>query len=244
MNGLTLHGARPVATEPYRRSVLEFSSEWIGPMLDELQLSALLLPFYKLNHFLFRGLSTADLEEMDELLRQIAMIRHEGKGVHVTDEAASFNLRLQEGELFSFILRMLMKLYQISRSRLQQLPPQESEKSRYVDEIVIYIQSAFQQRLSLDDIAERLNLSKYHMCRVFKEMTGLTVMQYLTHVRLQRAKYLLEVDNEKTISDIALETGFDTASHFSRIFRKQVHQPPSKYRKEKKHQRHPDTMQP
>ncbi|NGP45757.1 AraC family transcriptional regulator [Bacillaceae bacterium SIJ1] len=229
MNGLTLHGARPLATKPYERSVLEFSQSWIEPVLKSIQLPELLLPFYKLNNFLFRNVEEDSLREIDHLFCETAALND----VRVSLDRADPQGRLIEGEMATLVTRILIKMYQLSHSRLAQLPPQESEKSKHVDRIVTWIQNSFQLNITLNDIANDLNISKYHMCRIFKEVTGLTVMQYLMSVRLHRAKYLLEMTVDKTVLDIALESGFENASHFSRLFRQQVCMTPSQYRKQK-----------
>jgi len=71
------------------------------------------------------------------------------------------------------------------------------------------------------------------MSRIFKDVTGYTIMQYLMMCRINRAKYLLEIRPEKSILDVALESGFEDASHFSRFFRKQLKITPSEYRNRK-----------
>jgi AraC-like DNA-binding protein len=68
------------------------------------------------------------------------------------------------------------------------------------------------------------------MSRIFKEVIGLTVMQYLMNCRMNRAKYLLEMDTEQTILGVALESGFESSSHFSRFFRQQINMTQSEYR--------------
>lgn len=61
-------------------------------------------------------------------------------------------------------------------------------------------------------------------------MTGCTLVEYLTAVRLQHARYLL-ASTRLHVADIASRTGFNSLSHFNRVFLRQVGMPPLQYRK-------------
>ncbi|WP_209123813.1 helix-turn-helix domain-containing protein [Alkalihalobacillus sp. BA299] len=69
------------------------------------------------------------------------------------------------------------------------------------------------------------------MSHVFKETTGFTVMEYVMGCRLTQVKYLLEIELDKPLKDIAYECGFESVSHFSRFFRQQVGMTPKEYRR-------------
>jgi AraC-like DNA-binding protein len=71
--------------------------------------------------------------------------------------------------------------------------------------------------LSLDDIARRCALSKAYLCRLFKRCTHMTVQQYLTHVRISRAKHLLR-DKGRNVTQACFESGFSSPSYFISVF--------------------------
>src|SRR5690625_5473447 len=71
-------------------------------------------------------------------------------------------------------------------------------------------------------IADALNMSKSYVSHLFKDMTGFTVMEYVMGCRLTHAKYLLEMKPDKKIAKVAYESGFESASHFSRYFRQKT----------------------
>jgi AraC-like DNA-binding protein/ligand-binding sensor protein len=92
-----------------------------------------------------------------------------------------------------------------------------------------YVASHLSDRIKLCDIAHALNVSLFHFCRTFKQATGQTFVQYLSRVRVDRAKMLLR-SNGLRISEIAYEVGFQTLTHFNRTFRKLAGCSPSEYR--------------
>ena len=83
--------------------------------------------------------------------------------------------------------------------------------------------------MSLNDVAKVVNMSTFHFCKMFKKATGLTFTEYLSLVRIAKAKNLLLNPNLR-VSEIAYEVGFQSLTHFNRIFRKMVGESPSQYR--------------
>ncbi|WP_257984218.1 AraC family transcriptional regulator [Neobacillus cucumis] len=226
MNGLTLHRAYPEPGIPYERSLIEFSSEWLRPILYNLNVPELLNPFNQLSNTLFRGVDSEILMEIKELIRRIVLIDVN----NFYEDENSVESRLREGEISNLVVQLLFKIYEISQQQLVKIAPIESEKNTHVKRMISWMEKNFCNPTSLNCIADSLNLSKYYMSRIFKDVTGLTIMQYLMTCRLNRAKYLLEIHPEKSILEVALQSGFEDASHFSRFFRKQMKITPSDYR--------------
>jgi AraC-like DNA-binding protein/ligand-binding sensor protein len=92
-----------------------------------------------------------------------------------------------------------------------------------------YVRSHQSDPIKLDEIARALNVSTFHFCRKFKQTTGLTFVEYLSRVRIEKAKILLH-NNSLRVSEIAYEAGFQTITHFNRIFRKLVGRSPTEFR--------------
>jgi AraC-like DNA-binding protein len=92
-----------------------------------------------------------------------------------------------------------------------------------------YIARHLSDRIKLGNIARALNMSPFHFCRTFKQATGRTFVDYLSHVRVDKAKILLR-DRSFRISEIAYEVGFQTLTHFNRTFRKLAGCSPTEYR--------------
>lgn len=86
--------------------------------------------------------------------------------------------------------------------------------------------------LSLESLAAIAGFSPYHFHRIFMALTGETLNQCTTRLRLDRAAALLKTDPTRPILDIALETGFSSASVFTRTFKKHFGFPPRQWNRE------------
>ena len=79
-------------------------------------------------------------------------------------------------------------------------------------------------------MAKSLNTSTFYFCKLFKKATGLNFTDYVSRVRIEKAKNLLLNPNTR-ISEVAYEVGFQSLTHFNRVFRKVVGQSPTEFRK-------------
>lgn len=98
-----------------------------------------------------------------------------------------------------------------------------------IDKVLSYIQSNYTQKLSLGDIAAMAHMNPSAFCRYFKEQSGKTLLQYIMDVRIGYACRLLVV-SKMTVSQIAIECGFDSLAHFNKMFKKLTKFTPTSYR--------------
>ena len=104
------------------------------------------------------------------------------------------------------------------------------EKSNdIVDNARKYIDENYSKDVSLDDISRNMNLSPYYFSKLFKEKTGENFVEFLTRVRIDKAKEMLK-DPDKSMKEICSEVGYGDPNYFSRIFKKVVGVPPTEYR--------------
>ena len=99
----------------------------------------------------------------------------------------------------------------------------------HVEKAKHYLTDHLTQEIRTDDIAEAVGLSPYHLSRLFKTHTGLTMREYLTRERIEAAKQLLAV-SDRTIPQIASLLRFCDQSYFTMVFRRQTGQTPGEYR--------------
>ncbi|MBK9137433.1 MAG: helix-turn-helix domain-containing protein [Verrucomicrobia bacterium] len=92
-----------------------------------------------------------------------------------------------------------------------------------------FIQQHQSEELSLTDVAEAVNASTFYFCKVFKKATGINFTDYVSRVRIERAKNLALNPNLR-ISEIAFEVGFQSLTHFNRVFKRITGVSPTVYR--------------
>jgi len=85
------------------------------------------------------------------------------------------------------------------------------------------------EELSLEQVAKSVNTSKFYFCKMFKKATGINFTDYLSRVRTERAKNLLLNPNLR-VSEIAYEVGFQSLTHFNRVFKRILGRSPTDYR--------------
>ena len=111
-----------------------------------------------------------------------------------------------------------------------------------VKRVISFLDNHYGEPLTLDEIAARSGLSRAHLCRTFRRLTGTTVGQCLLHLRIDHAKQMMS-STDANISEIACECGFPDPAYFTKVFRKFAGVAPKRWRAEKQ-QRHADLMPP
>lgn len=84
--------------------------------------------------------------------------------------------------------------------------------------------------LNLDEVADAVGLSKYHLCREFNHLYGISPGKYLANLRLQKSCALLLQNRQHTIAEIASMVGFSNDNYFCKVFRKAFGTTPTQYR--------------
>ncbi len=92
-----------------------------------------------------------------------------------------------------------------------------------------FIQRHQAEDISLGDVAKAVNTSTFYFCKLFKKATRLNFTHFLSRVRIEKAKNLLLNPNLR-VSEIAYEVGFQSLTHFNRVFKKIIGQSPTQYR--------------
>jgi ABC-type multidrug transport system ATPase subunit len=96
--------------------------------------------------------------------------------------------------------------------------------------IVLDIKGEEKKKLTVEALAEACSISKFHFCRVFKEVTGLTAVQYLNKYRIDVAEIMLKSGTDG-ISTVAWKCGFNSAAYFIKQFKAHTGITPKQYRK-------------
>ena len=92
-----------------------------------------------------------------------------------------------------------------------------------------YIKSHFDEPLTIDRIADSVNVSKYYFCREFHRETGFTVVRYINNLRCREAEKLLR-DGKYTVGEVARMCGFENLSYFTRTYKAIIGHTPTESR--------------
>lgn len=98
-----------------------------------------------------------------------------------------------------------------------------------VYKIMKYVRGNYSRKITLDDIARQVYLSRSYISSLFKEETGNSLTAYINHVRVEQSKRLL-ADERISLVDIAGMCGFEDQSYFTKVFKRETGMPPNRYR--------------
>ncbi len=123
--------------------------------------------------------------------------------------------------------QILGRLTSASRTMKQQY----TKDGHIVYDIAKYLEMRYNEDISLQDISSRFYLSREYISRKFKQEFGVTLLDYLSRIRIEKAKLLL-MNPHMRISQIAEMVGYNDERYFSKVFKKMESRTPNEYRKE------------
>lgn len=121
---------------------------------------------------------------------------------------------------------IITRLYEYQTNKTTSTVSRNAE----IDELMKYMRTNFSSRLTLEMLADRVHLSREYLSRYFKQYTGKTISEFLTEIRMTRAKQML-TSSSVPIADIAVYCGYPSVSNFQKAFKKYTGVSPSAYRK-------------
>jgi len=122
-----------------------------------------------------------------------------------------------------FISEVGRALFKIGRKE------QDDRTERIITKLNHYIEEQLHTDLSLTVLADAVYLNPSYLSNLYKTYTGRNISEYITELRVERAKELLSTSQDK-VQDIAVAVGFETAAYFTRFFKKHVGVTPQEYR--------------
>lgn len=214
-----LHAAHSIDYSSYTFSAVVFSSELLhsstydvlqGKYIDPLVNRQYIFPVH------IKGIAHWE-KEMLILLREIVEINEQKCYGHELET---------KGRLYLVLSKLLANSYPSTHNSEHS---KNTCRAELLKTVLHYIQSNYQDKIRLGNLASLVNMSDGHFCRFFKKIMNRTPVDYLNCFRVQKAAMLLK-NSDKKIYEIALDVGFDSFSHFIAIFRKYMGCTPSKYR--------------
>lgn len=128
-----------------------------------------------------------------------------------------------------YVYEMIGMLSLLSKHNPESAVLAGSERYRKTAPVLDYIRKNYKKQISLDELAELIDVSKSYLCRVFRETYHMTPIKYLQNYRIDRAKELLISTDIKT-KFLCEEVGFNDTSYFCMTFRKSEGMTPEEFR--------------
>lgn len=149
-------------------------------------------------------------------------------------------VRMHEMDSFDRLIELLQVLREMASSQeyeilnasgfALEINAQDNDR---IETIYDYVEEHFQDQISLDEVAQRVNMTTPAFCRYFKKLTRKTFTQFVNEFRVARACSLLGQEH-LSISAVSFESGFNNLSHFNKQFRLITETSPREYRKNMK----------
>lgn len=131
------------------------------------------------------------------------------------------------GLLWQFIGELLA--HRLYRSEVFE-STRDTRKTQAIKRVLRRIRTDYSKTITLEDLASEAKLEPKYFCRIFRQLTGRTPIDYLIYYRIECAAELL-CSTQDSVTEIALSCGFGDVSYFSRVFRKLKNQTPGEYRR-------------
>jgi YesN/AraC family two-component response regulator len=170
--------------------------------------------------------SGATLKQMKEILSYIYFIMIKN---------SSYKVQYSSSEFVEYLINNSFSYDELKESLGDMVDPifineglSESHEM-LVKDVAKYLEDNYGEAISNKDIGNRFCLVSSYINRIFKAQIGVTISEYLTEIRINRAKELLE-NNTLLLRDIAINIGYSDSLYFSRVFKKKVGMSPSEYK--------------
>lgn len=102
----------------------------------------------------------------------------------------------------------------------------ENAPQAVVDWVCAHLRDHLHERLRLKDLSKHIGYSERHLLNLFRTRTGMTIIRYLTRLRIDRARELIAADPARPLTDVALACGFSNHAHFTHVFHRYIGETP------------------
>ena len=133
----------------------------------------------------------------------------------------------EDAESFALNVAAVLSLVKSAVSRQRT----ENKEERLIDRITEYVEHHAFEKLDLQTIADEFFINKYYLCHLFQSKKGISLFDFLTKLRIERASFLLATTDKK-VKEISAECGFRSEYYFSKRFRAVMGISPREYQRQ------------
>lgn len=208
INGLETHATNPQDSAQYVRNKLIVSTGFLSELCSVCGMDDIRSRLFLKNGGACCRVDAALAQQADSLFERM------------------YRAAAAENYVQGWIASQLVELLLLVSQRFTE---QREQPESQIDMLMRYINENLCEQMDLTMLAQAVHLSKFHMCRLFKQKTNMTIMEYIISRRISEAKKLL-LYSSQSISEISSQTGFSSVSFFSRVFREREGKSPSQFR--------------
>jgi AraC-like DNA-binding protein/cupin superfamily acireductone dioxygenase involved in methionine salvage len=207
----TMYGGSPM----HERILIIFDESYIQGLIGQSADVNLLQAFHQ-----NENLVKLQKPEQAAIERLLFRIMREARGKDLGHESY---VRLAMGELLIFINRKAAHTRPAGNGQMNHMHGK-------ICEIIKYINIRYMKKITLESIADNFYISPYYLSRIFRKETGFTFVEYLNSLRIREAQQLLK-ESQLNVSEIAEKVGYESQTHFGRVFKKITGMSPLQFRK-------------
>ena len=132
--------------------------------------------------------------------------------------------------LFSLLNLLLTMAEMVDKGSVLESSAKANSKEQRIARVVDYINSNYSEPITLDMLSERFYISKYYLCHSFREVTGSSIMSFVTEKRIIESEKLLRY-SDLNVTQVSETVGFHAVNYFITLFRKKYHCTPTAFRR-------------
>lgn len=135
-----------------------------------------------------------------------------------------------ELNIYSLLYRLFSSLYKEGMICKSETADRSEKQNRTVNKMLDWAENNFSKNITLADMARVGSLNEKYLCRLFKNYTSMTPIEYINSLRIENACHLM-IHSDFSVTDAALESGFNDSSYFTKLFKRLKGITPSAYKK-------------
>ena len=211
INGMDLHCSTPQNAENYIRNTINISEKFVNTLAEHTGSTKLIEDL-----FLCDGGSCLQLEEQDAEI--------------IDTEFIKIDENLKKPTAYSK-LNISLSVFRIVQLAHASKNLHTTPISNQVSAVMDYINRNIEKKITLDTICKEVHISKFYLCHLFKDVTQMTIQDYILLRRLSIARKKL-LYTQMSLSEISMTCGFSSFSYFSKVFKQYEGVSPSTFRKQ------------